>query len=165
MSNNFWTSPAQFPKRAYRWEVSVKAPNGTGLSKFMAKKVSKPSFTVTESAHAYLNHKFYYPGRLEWNTVTISYVDSQDPDIGLNVMGILKASGYGKPDAKSQKTMRKNALNDLVIAQLDADGKVIEEWVLHSCWIKDVKFGELDYESDDLVEVELEIRFDYATLE
>ena len=31
-----------------------------------------------------------------------------------------------------------------------------------NAWIKDVKFGELDYTSDEMVDVELELRYDYA---
>ena len=45
-----------------------------------------------------------------------------------------------------------------------ADGKEIEEWELVNAWIKDVKLGELDYESDDMVDVEIEIRYDYAQM-
>jgi hypothetical protein len=47
---------------------------------------------------------------------------------------------------------------------LGSSGEVIEEWELINAWVKDVKLGELDYESDDMVDVELELRYDFANL-
>ena len=36
--------------------------------------VTKPTFSVTQSQHKFLNHTFYYPGKVgEWNTVTVSF--------------------------------------------------------------------------------------------
>ena len=54
--------------------------------------------------------------------------------------------------------------NQLEIVQIDADGKSVETWKLGNPWIKDVKFGELDYEGDDMTDVTLEIRYDWAEL-
>ena len=42
--------------------------------------------------------------------------------------------------------------------------KVVEEWFLYNSWVKDAKFGELDYTSDDLTELTLELRYDFAKL-
>jgi len=166
MTEEFWASPNAEPKRAYRWTVSF-----AGLAPFICKKVTKPSFTVTESAHTYLNHKFYYPGRVEWNTCSITLVDSRDPNTGREVLDLIQAAGYTIPDNPDSalSTMSKNkstqALGEIIINQIDADGNTFESWQLINPWIKDVKFGDLDYESDDLLEVECEIRYDYAILE
>ena len=56
------------------------------------------------------------------------------------------------------------AMGGVVISQLDAQGTAAESWELVNPWIKDVKFGELDYESDDMVDIEVELRYDYAIL-
>ena len=42
--------------------------------------------------------------------------------------------------------------------------KPVEEWVLYNAWVKDVKYGELDYTSDDLTEITLTLRYDFAKL-
>tara|TARA_R110000824_G_scaffold161238_3_gene336492 strand:+ start:476 stop:1120 length:645 start_codon:yes stop_codon:yes gene_type:complete len=49
------------------------------------------------------------------------------------------------------------------IKQLDPEGKPRDTWTLHGPIIKSVKFGDLTYDSDDLVEYTLEIEYDYAT--
>ena len=40
----------------------------------------------------------------------------------------------------------------------------IEEWILYNAWVKEVKFGDLDYTSDDLTEITLTLRYDFAKL-
>ena len=162
---SFWSSPNSEPKRAYRWVAEFH-----GIHQWLLKKVSKPSFAVTETAHTYLNHKFYYPGRVEWNTINITLADPVHPDASKTIMDIITHAGYHAPtDAADTQTMSKkmsvaNFGNPFRIVQLGPDNEEIEVWELYNPWIKDVKFGELDYESDDMVDVELEIRYDYASI-
>jgi len=87
------------------------------------------------------------------------------------VTNIIKQSGYSPAQMDTDlQTMSKRAavaaLGDtLEIRQIDSEGRLIEGWKLHNPWIKDVKYGDLDYESDDLTEITLELRFDWAELE
>lgn len=79
----------------------------------------------------------------------------------------MEASGYTVPSSNGRATMSKEkataALGDITIITLAADGtSPLETWTLKNSFIKDAKFGELDYESDDLTTVDLEIRYDYA---
>ena len=53
-SEGFWSATTTEPKRAYRWVLLL-----GGIPQWMVKKVGKPAFTVSESEHVYLNHKFY----------------------------------------------------------------------------------------------------------
>ena len=66
----------------------------TGIPAYLLKKVSKPSFTISETPHKYLNHTFYYPGRVEWNTVSMTLADPVEPDAAALVMKAIHASGY-----------------------------------------------------------------------
>ena len=163
----FWTDMhGDDPKRQYRWLMRV-----ASIPAYVIKKVSKPSFTVTESEHKYLNHTYYYPGRVTWNTISLTLADPVNPDVASTVANIVKNAGYAPAlDETETSTLSKqgavNSLgNQIEIVQLDAAGEEIEVWKLINPWIKDVKFGELDYEGDEMVDVELEIRYDWATLE
>jgi hypothetical protein len=53
--------------------------------------------------------------------------------------------------------------NDFVIEQLKADGKTLRAWTLVNAFITSVNYGELDYSSDDLVSIEINVAYDYAT--
>ena len=51
------------PKRQFRWLVTF---GNSDLKSWYAKSVKKPSFTIGETPHQFINHTFYYPGRVEW---------------------------------------------------------------------------------------------------
>ena len=177
----FWTSTAQKedPKRNFRWKIDIqymttKLPDGGDTSGtaegvvWWAKKVSKPNFTVAESKHSFLNHTFYWPGRVEWQTVSMTLVDPVDPNAVAQTNRLLALSGYKVPgDSTSLETMSKGktakALGHVKIQQIDSSGVTIEEWTLQNPFIKMVKFGDLDYENDELTQIEIEFRYDWAT--
>ncbi len=53
-----------------------------------------------------------------------------------------------------------------MIRQIDGDGVgYVEQWKLHNAWIKDFKFGKLDYNNDNISDITLSIKYDWATLE
>ena len=54
---------------------------------------------------------------------------------------------------------------DVIIIQIDELGNPLEKWILKHAWIKEVTFGELDYGSDDLTEVMVKFRYDWAEAE
>ena len=172
------------PKRNYRFLVYV-----GGFAPWIAKKVTKPSFSVSEAEHTYINHKFYYPGRVEWSTIDVSFVDPGQPDSTQSVYNILRQSGYAPPvDPNDTITISKAAaVNSLGTIRIQTIGdqfqntgdttsqpsapkplasgrEVLEEWVLYNAWLKDVKLGDLDYTSDDLVEITMTLRYDFALL-
>ena len=153
------------PKRQFRWVLM-----NDNIPMYTLKKVSKPSFTVQESTHKYINHTFYYPGRVEWNTISMTLADPVDPDGAATMVDIIRTGGYSPAlDANALTTMSKskatNALGRVEIRQLDSNGEPIEKWVLWNAWVKDVKFGDLDYDGDDLTDIEVELRYDWAYLE
>ncbi len=176
MSANFWGNPELEPKRAYRYTLEIPELDG---AKWIVKKVKKPSFTVTEAEHSFINHKFYYPGRVEWDKISLTIVDPISPDATQNLMSILSAAGYVFPETEADAlstTITKNeayqALGGQVIIRQISGGEVgnpqstvIEKWTLKNCFITSVDFGELDYDSDDLVNIEIEIRYDWAVFE
>ena len=162
----FWTDAQnKDPKRAYRFLVNIgNMPNG---AQWYAKAVKKPAITITEVDHSFLNHKFYYPGRAEWDTVEVTLVDPVSPDAAANTAAILQASGYNPPiDVTSTTTISKqdsvNALGGVIIEQIDSEGNAMETWTLWNPFITGVTYGDLSYEEDSLTEVTLTIRYDWA---
>ncbi len=165
----FWTDAQnKDPKRAYRFIVNIgNMPNG---AQWYAKAVKKPAITITEVDHSFLNHKFYYPGRAEWDTVEVTLVDPVSPDAAANTAAILQASGYTPPiDVTSTTTISKqdsvNALGGVIIQQIDSEGNPMETWTLWNPFITGVTYGDLSYEEDSLTEVTITIRYDWAVLE
>ena len=175
-TQKFWSDAAIEPKRKYRFLLSF-----NGIPQWIVKTTGKPNFTISESEHSFINYKFYYPGRLEWDEVSITLVDPVDPDASHTMLQLIENSGYvaphnflndpqGRGKASNVVTFSKKRAVDAVggrmfIHMIDEDGAPIETWSRYNPWIKSVNFGDLDYESDELVNVELSVRYDWADLE
>ena len=172
--SRFWNETAIEPKRSFRWLVYF-----AGAPQFIAKSVKKPSFSVTETPHEFLNYKFYYPGRVEWNTVDLTLVDPVQPDSAASLMKILENMGYVIPsdynnqDGKPKTISKENAIASLgsqvKIQQIgsnttDAQSVPLEEWTLNNPFINSVDFGTLDYSSDELINISVTLRYDWATM-
>jgi len=177
----FWTtdyngSGVTNPKRAFRFKITVGAFSDTTIGSdlgtnvvFWAKTAEKPSFTLGETTHNYLNHTFKFPGRVTWNDVAITMVDpGGEKGVAFALTKILNESGYVVPTDASQfqtisKTKAVGGLGEVLVQQLNDEGAVLESWTLNNSFIADVKFGSLDYGSDDLTEYSMTVRYDWAT--
>ena len=170
----FWTDATLEPKRNYKFLLSIPGVNaGVGIPDYLVKNVSKPSFDIGTTQHDFLNHKFYYPGKTTWNPITMVIVDTTDPSLNAtqSIMKLLESSGYQLPtnpiSNTARQTVSKNkavnqALGEVRIKTLNSDGQVIEEWVLKNAFVTKAEFGNLDYTSEDLVNVSLTIQYDNA---
>lgn len=173
----FWTetdaTKISEPKRKFRFTVQIDGIESGDSSEnvmWYAKTATKPSFTVATAEHKYLNHTFYYPGSVTWNEVEIKLVDPVDPDMTATLSAIVQAAGYNIPaNATELNTLAKGgavgALGQVTINQLNADGKAVETWVLNNAFITDINYGDLAYGDDEINELSLKLRYDWATCE
>ena len=168
----FWSAqynPGSEPKRNFRFQIVFEGLTGqNGPIVWFAKKVGKPKFTVTEAKHSFMDHHFYFPGRVEWDKISMTLVDPASPNATANILQLITDSGYKIPaSANTQftsmsKGKAQGALRAILIQQIDADGNIIEQWTLRNPFITNVGLPELTYDNDDLGEIELELRYDYA---
>ena len=121
--------------------------------------------------HSYLDHTFKYPGRVTWDNITLTLIDPVDPDLAYEFLQRLGVSGYRYPTtqqgAKSSLSKKKasEAIGRIQIQQLDDEGDPIETWTLINPFMVSIDFGgQLDYTSDEMNEISLELAFDWAEL-
>jgi hypothetical protein len=162
------------PKRQFRWLCHFGHAD-QGVPSYLCKTADKPSFKISETKHAFLNHTFYYPGRVEWAQVKVTIVDVLEPDAALQLYSMLAKMGYQTPDnltnalSEDQLTTlskflaSQNALGQITITQLDSEGRQREIWTLHNPWVMDVDFGKLAYDQDSTVDITITFRYDWAT--
>lgn len=160
----FWSQNTLEPLRKFRFKVTF-----AGDTIWYAKSVTRPAFDVSVSEHQLINHKIKYPGIVTWNDIDIVIVDSVDEGRGKNYYGNLLKSGYvfggETPEGIMKKTKHtNNNSTNVLIEQLRADGGVHETWELINPFVKSVKFGDLDYSSDELLEITITVAYDSATL-
>ncbi len=162
------------PKRQFRFYVEfqgISSPQG-GDTLWYAKTAAKPSFTVENIQHNYLNHVFKYPGKVTWQDISITLVDPVEPDMAATLSDILVQSGYSPPtDATTDsmgtisKAKAAGALGTVIITQIDSNGNELEKWTLWNSFITEVKYGDLAYGTDDLTEMSVGIAYDWARIQ
>jgi hypothetical protein len=161
--NNFWSKSSIDPKRSFRWILHL-----SHIPSFVVKSTAKPQIQVSNVPHQYIAHTFNYPGRVTWQPLEVTIVDPVYPDASARLVKILQASGYALPVTPQDGTISLSkaeavkALGQPVIEQLDATGNPIDRWKLWNAWIEKVTFGSLDYKTEDMVNVGITFRFDYA---
>ena len=177
--SDFWASPATEPKRSYRFYLEM-----TPIERWTVKRVKRPDFTMSEVSHEYINHKFWYPGRVEWSPVQVTLVDPITPDTTGILIGMIMASGYRLPTT-SVPTRTPNKAEAVAAAggsikiigmagsppgppsasdeyALATDAQVVEQWELVNPWIKSVEFGDYSYSDDAIIDLSCTIRYDFA---
>lgn len=169
----FWSDKNIEPKRSFRWFFTLAGtldPTDK-LETYAIKTVKKPSFAVSEVPHQFVAHTFYFPGRVTWNTVDVTFVDPVQPDQSAVLTNMIVKAGYNAPknEQDSLRSFSKQnfvaSVGSPIITQIDADGNVIDEWTLHNSFFTSVDYGQLDYASEELVINSVTIRYDYATFE
>ena len=160
----FWANRNLEPLRKFRFEIQF----GNEMM-WYAKSVTQPSAEVSTSEYQLINHKIKYPGIVTWNDVEIVLVDFK-PDPGESSKGKklrnqLAAWGYS-PEGASDGIVKEqySGKSYYVINKLDANGNIIETWELKNPFIKSIKYGDLDYSGDDLLEITITVAYDSATL-
>jgi len=184
---NYWSNPLVEPKRQYKWVLSLGALSSQ-IPGWVIKSSSKPNFNMGETSHSFINHTFYYPGKLTWNPLDISLVDpGGSHDVTKAMMNAIRSMGYSLPGGDNNGlgsqgqeaagitfskaaatnilgtvTLRQFAPNTNQGAKPNKDKVWIERWDLHNAWIKDVNFGSLSYDNEGLVDLSMTLRFDWA---
>ena len=159
----FWSTNTLEPLRKFRFQIQF----GNDIM-WWAKSVTQPSPDVSMSEYQLINHKIKYPGIVTWNDIDITMVEpNKDSKVGFKLFNELKGSGYyTDPTNGATDGLKKNVFSgeDILITKIDADGELVETWKLINPFIKAIKYGDLDYSSDDLLEIIITVAYDSATL-
>ena len=176
----FWTSALSEPKRQHRFILRL--PNLVDDStehayqEYLAKTFTKPSYAVTTTEHKFLGNTYYYPGTVTWGDCACSLVNSLTPDGNKILYDALSKSGYLRPDVQLAALIEGNistvnkasalsALGQVEVDELTGKGEIAGRWKLQNAGSLDAKFGDLDYSGDDLLNIDITFKYDWATYE
>lgn len=175
----FWTNPLSEPKREHRFILRIPELSSVdgdfSYQDYLARSVTKPSYTVSNTPHKFLGNTYYYPGIVEWGAVQAEIVNAVSPDGNKIMMDALTKMGYLQPDIQEDiflanqnpSTPNKNAaaitLGAVEIEELSGTGGTLGTWKLHNAFITSAKFGDLNYDNEGILNVSLEFRYDWAT--
>jgi hypothetical protein len=171
----FWNDAANSePKRNFRFLIQLQGMGGDDVM-WYAKTVDIPNFSITNIQHNFLDNEYNFPGRMQWQEINLSLVDPISVDAVQKTNALVVNAGYqvpgsapgvGSPGASTMSRNRmNNSLQGVIINVLDAQGDAIETWTLKNPIITSVKFGTMDYSSDDLKQIDIGLKYDWATCE
>jgi hypothetical protein len=154
----------EFYSNAFSWEP-VKAHQFImsigDIPAFLIKASAKPSIANGEIALDHINVQRYVKGRSVWNTITVSVYDAIVPSGAQAVIDWIRLHHESATGRDGYSSFYKK---EIKLRQLSPLGEVIEEWILKGAYIVDANFGSLDWSSEEVVMIEMTLRYDWAFL-
>lgn len=150
-------------KRKFRWTFVVNnICKGGSIPASFVKLASRPNLSVEETEINYLNAKTWIPGKGTWETITVTYYDVGESDMGPLFTWINSIYQIGPNALREQKQSSnpKDYAATGILTLFDGCGNGVEKWTLFNLWPQAVNFGELDYSSSEEVTIELTLRYD-----
>ena len=164
----FWSQNTTEPKQKHKFKVEIGLTSESfetvGGIVWWAKSVNFPTLEYNVNEYQLGNHKFKYPGIATYGDVTLTFVDPEK-EIN-NILISLNSAGWGTLGLDGdfapydQGYMKQGSIGYFKIYAIDANGNTKEEWSLINPFIKSMNFGDLSYDSEDLVEFQMVVAND-----
>ena len=152
-------------KRKFRWTFEI-ASNGSCdwfVPPFFCKVAARPNISFEETEVNWQNDKMWIPGKATWEAITVTYMDVGGTLDGNNNLGIYdwltSVFDFTNPNKKFMNSRRENYTGTAILKLLDGCGSIMETWQLSDAWPQAINFGDLDYSSSDIVDIEITLRY------
>ena len=154
---DFWNKAYSWePKKQHQFIMAI-----DGIPAYLIKSAAKPSIANGEIALDHINVQRYVKGKSVWSTLAISLYDPIVPSAAQAVMEWIRLHHESATGRDGYSSFYKK---EIKLRQLSPLGEIIEEWILHGTYITDANFGSLDWSTEDIVNIELTLRYDWAFL-
>lgn len=152
-------------KRKYRWLFSISVCNGGTVPPHYVRTAARPSVSIEETEINFLNEKTWVPGKAAWDEITITYLDVAVANGDGNIaLWSWLATVYDYTSAcRHMASKRSDYSGTGTLVLYDGCGNPLEQWIMADMWPKNIKFGDLAYDSNDFVEIELTCRYSQVT--
>ena len=146
------------PLRKNRW--LFRFPADLGIQEWWLSSASRPTITQNETKIPFLNTETYVVGRYNWEAIQVTLRDPIGPSASQAVMEWIRLHSESVTGRQGYAAGYKR---DVELEMLDPTG-VVSKWILKNTMCTVANFGNLDYNSDDLADIVITLRFDYAIL-
>jgi hypothetical protein len=132
-----------------------------GLPAYVVKGVARPSLTQDAKVLNHINVQRYVKGRTVWGAISMTLFDPIVPSSAQSVMEWVRLHHESVTGRDGYADFYKK---DLTINVLGPVGDKVEEWILKGCIITQATFGELSFDTDDPMQVEVTVQPDLCIL-
>lgn len=145
------------PKQKFRWVMAIE-----GIDAFLMKSAARPTYNINENELPFINSRRYVAGRHNFDTISVTLHDGIAPSGAQQVMEWIRTHSESVSGRGGYADFYKR---DIQLKMLDPVGTVIELWDIKGAFITQANFGDLSYDDEGLVEVQLTLRFDNCVLQ
>jgi len=145
------------PKVANRFIMYVE-----GIPSYIVKAASRPSIDQGELILDHINVERKLKGKSRWQDITLTLYDPVVPSGAQSVMEWVRLHHESVTGRDGYSDFYKK---DLILNALGPVGDKVEEWTIKGAWISSATFGDMDWATEDAINIELTIKYDYAILQ
>ena len=146
------------PKMKNRYHMSL----GDGIPAYLVKAAARPSINFETVVLDHINIKRKLQGKGEWQDITVTLYDPIVPSAAQAVMEWVR---LGHESITGRRGYADFYKRDLDFYMLGPVGDKIEQWKIKGAFIQSANLGDVAFDSNDPVTVELTLSYDYAILE
>lgn len=147
------------PKRKNRFVLEF--PADLDFAEWMVQTASRPAMNINVTEIDYMNTKTYVAGKVEFETMDITFIDVIGPSTSQKIMTWIRQTFDSATGRMGYAT---NYKKNLTLKLLDPAGEEVEKWVIYGAFVINANFNDLDHSSDELTDVTITLRYDRAVL-
>ena len=148
------------PKRQNRWVLEF--PADLEFAEWMVQTASRPTVNIGSVEIPYQNLSRFVAGRSVWDSLSVTFIDPIGPSATQKVMQWIRQCVEHQTGRMGYAT---NYKKNLILKMLDPAGETVEKWMILGAFITNANFGSLDYSTDSLATVTINLQIDSAILE
>lgn len=160
MSDLLIKAPLNYePLRKNRW--LLRFPADLGIQEWWIQSAKRPTIKQKETEIPFLNTSTWVIGRYTWDSMQVTLFDPIGPSASQAIMEWVRLHSES---ASGRQGYAAGYKRDCELEMLDPTGVVVSKWILKNTMCSTADFGDLNYSQDDLANITITLRFDYAIL-
>lgn len=126
------------------------------------KVAARPNLTIEETELNYLHAKTWVPGKAYWESLNVIYYDVASIDMEPLYNWLASVYDFLDPVTLKMGTKKSDYSAKALLKMWTGCGELIDQWELKNVWPTSINFGDVDYSSSDISEIELSLRYSDA---
>ena len=139
----------------------LRFPTSLGINEWYVTSTARPSAKIKSVEIPFLNTKTYVAGIFEWEEIKVTFKDPIGPSASQALMEWFRLHAESVTGRMGYAAGYKK---DVELEMLDPTGVVVQKWILQGCFLTSLNFGELNYSTDDLANIDASLRMDRCIL-
>ena len=132
-----------------------------GIPAYVIKATTRPQITFETIELDHMNVKRYVQGKGAWQPLTITLYD---PIVPSSAQAVMEWVRLGHESVTGRNGYSDFYKKDVTFNMLGPTGDIVEEWQLKGTYISQANWNTLEYQSNEVADITIQLTYDYAIL-